>query len=234
MIKRDNWLKKYIDLKNGPNSISHCFWPWKRVLNDKQTFPLSRSSTWHLTEASVKSRPADRRVWLPRFISYFCVTATAVAVTLWKNGLLLLPLGPVLLLEGNERQSAWSEVGTSAGVYGRCVVSHANMISAFRALCFSTRLLIETTKAITMTLLAKQPSSDPRLALVKDVQQAVRATLEFKMGPETVCVSQKQLVELSWANAHSQTLLSSSYEALVLFVLLKVTQTTSFTHNNSK
>ncbi|KAM7381482.1 hypothetical protein PAMA_012363 [Pampus argenteus] len=42
----------------------------------------------------------------------------------------------------------------------------------FRALCFSTRLLIEMTKAITMTLLAKRPSLDLRLAPVKDVQQA--------------------------------------------------------------
>ncbi|KAI9546798.1 hypothetical protein NQZ68_022743 [Dissostichus eleginoides] len=36
----------------------------------------------------------------------------------------------------------------------------------------STRLLIEMTKAITMTLLAKRPSLDLRLAPVKDVQQA--------------------------------------------------------------
>lgn len=56
----------------------------------------------------------------------------------------------------------------------------------FRALCFSTRPLIEMTKAITMTLLAKRPSLDLRLAPVKDVQQAVSATLEFKMVPTSI------------------------------------------------
>lgn len=54
------------------------------------------------------------------------------------------------------------------------------LMPPFRALCFSTRLLIEMTKAVTMTLLAKRPSLDPRLASVKDVQQCVSATLEFK------------------------------------------------------
>lgn len=90
----------------------------------------------------------------------------------------------------------------------------------FRALCFSTRLLIEMTKAITMTLLAKRPSLDLRLAPVKDVQQTVSATLEFKMVPETFRVSRKQLARLRWANTHSQTLLSARTAPLVLFVLL--------------
>lgn len=80
------------------------------------------------------------------------------------------------------------------------------LMPPFRALCFSTRLLIEMTKAITMTLLAKRPSLDPRLAPVKDVQQAVSATLEFKTVPETLCVSRKQLARIRWANTHSQTL----------------------------
>lgn len=93
----------------------------------------------------------------------------------------------------------------------------------FRALCFSTRLLIEMTKAITMTLLAKRPSLDPRLAPVKDVQPAVSATLEFKMLPGTLCVSRKQLAWLRWAGTHSQTVLSARTAPLVLFVLLKVT-----------
>jgi len=70
------------------------------------------------------------------------------------------------------------------------------LMPPFRALCFSTRLLIEMTKAITMTLLAKQPSLDLRLAPVKDVQQAVSATLEFKMVSETLCVPQNQLTRL--------------------------------------
>lgn len=73
----------------------------------------------------------------------------------------------------------------------------------FRALCFSTRLLIEMTKAITVTLLAKRPSLDLCLAPVKDIQQALSATLEFKMVPETLCVSRKQLAQLRWANTHS-------------------------------
>lgn len=74
-----------------------------------------------------------------------------------------------------------------------------------------------------MTLLAKRPSLDLRLAPVKDVQQAVSATLEFKMVPETLCVSRKQLALLRWANTHSQTLLSARNAPLILFVLLKVT-----------
>lgn len=79
------------------------------------------------------------------------------------------------------------------------------LISPFSTLCFSTHLLIEMTKAITMTLLAKRHSLDPRLALVKDIQQAVRATLEFKMLPETLRVSLKHLMQLRWARIHSQT-----------------------------
>lgn len=74
-----------------------------------------------------------------------------------------------------------------------------------------------------MTLLAKRPSLDLRLAPVKDVQQAVSATLEFKMMPEIVCVSRKQLAQLRWANTHSQTLSSARTVSLILFVLLKVT-----------
>lgn len=93
----------------------------------------------------------------------------------------------------------------------------------FRALCFSTRLLIEMTKAITVTLLAKRPSLDLRLAPVKDIQLAVSATLEFKIVPETACVSRKQLAQLRWANTHSWTHLIARIAALVLFVLLKVT-----------
>lgn len=119
------------------------------------------------------------------------------------------------------------------GFMGSVLCPRLTLIPPFRALCFSTRLLIEMTKAITMTLLAKRPSVDPCLAPVKDVQQAVRATLEFKMVPETLCVSHKQLVQLRWANTHSQTLSSARTVARVLFVLLKVTQTPSFTHNSS-
>lgn len=74
-----------------------------------------------------------------------------------------------------------------------------------------------------MTLLAKRPSLDLRLAPVKDVQQTVSGTLEFKMVPETLRVSRKQLAPLRWANTHSQTLLSARTVPLVLFVLLKVT-----------
>lgn len=91
----------------------------------------------------------------------------------------------------------------------------------FRALCFSTRLLIEMTKAITVTLLAKRPSLDLRLAPVKDIQQAVSATLEFKMVPQTLCVCRKQLTQLRWTNAFSQAHLSARTAALILFVLLK-------------
>lgn len=83
------------------------------------------------------------------------------------------------------------------GFMGGVLCPSLTLIPPFRALCFSTRLLIEMTKAITMTLLAKRPSLDLCLAPVKDVfSQAVRATLEFKMVPETLCVSQKQLVQL--------------------------------------
>lgn len=88
---------------------------------------------------------------------------------------------------------------------GSVLCPRLTLMPPFRALCFSTRLLIEMTKAITMTLLAKQPSLGPRLAPVKDVQQAQSATLEFKMVPETLCVSRKQLAQLRWANTHSQT-----------------------------
>lgn len=109
------------------------------------------------------------------------------------------------------------------GFMGSVLCPRLTLMPPFRALCFSTRLLIEMTKAITMTLLAKRPSLDPRLAPVKDVRQAVSATLEFKMVPETLCVSRKQLAQLRWANTHSQTLLSARAVALVLFVLFKVT-----------
>ena len=76
------------------------------------------------------------------------------------------------------------------GFMGSVLCPRLTLMPPFRALCFSTRLLIEMTKAITMTLLAKRPSLDPRLAPVKDVQQAVSATLEFKDGAgDLMCIS---------------------------------------------
>lgn len=106
---------------------------------------------------------------------------------------------------------------------GSVLCPRLTLMPPFRALCFSTRLLIEMTKAITMTLLAKRPSLGLRLAPVKDVQEAVSATLEFKMVPETLRISQKQLAWLKWASTHSQALLRARIAPLVLFVLLKVT-----------
>ena len=104
------------------------------------------------------------------------------------------------------------------GFMGSVLCPRLTLMPPFRALCFSPRLLIEMTKAITMTLLAKQPSLDLRLAPVKDVQQAVSGTLEFKMVSQTLCVSRKQLARLRWDNTHSQTLLSARTAPLVLFV----------------
>lgn len=43
-----------------------------------------------------------------------------------KEWVISVTSGPVLLPEGNERQTAWSAVGISAGVYGQCVVSQVN------------------------------------------------------------------------------------------------------------
>lgn len=79
---------------------------------------------------------------------------------------------------------------------GSVLCPRLTLMPPLRALCFSTSLLIEMTKAITMTLLAKQPSLDLRLAPVKDVQQSVSATLEFKMVPESFCASRNQLARL--------------------------------------
>lgn len=66
----------------------------------------------------------------------------------------------------------------------------STLMPPFRAPSFSTRTLIEMTKAITVTLLGpKRPPPDPRLAAVKDVQRDASATLEFKMVPGTFCAS---------------------------------------------
>lgn len=91
------------------------------------------------------------------------------------------------------------------------------LMPPFKAACFSTHLLIEMTKAITMTLQAEQPPLDLCLAPVKDES----ATLEFKMDPETLYVSWNQLAWLKWANTQPRTLSSARTVVLVLFELFK-------------
>lgn len=56
-----------------------------------------------------------------------------------------------------------------------------------------------------MTLLAKQPSLDQRLAPVKDIQEPKRATLEFKTWPETFLCISKAISAVSGGPAHNQT-----------------------------
>lgn len=106
---------------------------------------------------------------------------------------------------------------------GSVLCPRLTLMPPFRAPCFSTRLLIEMTKAITMTLPAKRPSLDLRLAPVKDVQRAVSATLEFKMVPENFRVSQKQLARPRWfQRTFSDSFMCQNCGARFVY-LLKVT-----------